>query len=274
MQSLLKQVRQEKPLIHCLTNPISINGCANIILAAGARPIMAEHPGEAAGITERAGALMLNLGNITDARMEAMPLSLKKAQEKNIPALLDLVGVACSPLRLEFAGRLLAEGKTAVLKGNISEILAMAGLPSHSVGIDAGAEDALTEANLAEVCTAFGKMAKQWDTVVMATGKQDLITDGEQAFLVSNGTEMLSSITGTGCMAGALTATFLSGRRPMEAALLGTVLMGIAGEKAEATACGPGSFQAALLDAVYTTRAGELGERAKIRRLGAAWQVS
>lgn len=228
---------------------------------------MAEHPGEVEGITERAGALMLNLGNITDARMESMPLSLKKAQEKDIPALLDLVGVACSPLRLDFAKKLLTVGQAAVLKGNISEILAMAGLPSHSVGIDAGAEDALTKDNLPDICRAFGRLAKQWNTVVMATGKQDLITDGEQAFLVSNGTEMLSSITGTGCMAGALTAAFLAGKRPLEAAVLGTVLMGIAGEKAAAAAHGPGSFQTELLDAVYTTDSGELGERAKIQSI-------
>ena len=100
-------VREKRPLIHCITNPISINQCANAILAAGARPIMAEHPAEVKEITETADALMLNLGSITDARMQSMEISLRAATEKGIPVVLDVVGTACSTLRREFAARLL-----------------------------------------------------------------------------------------------------------------------------------------------------------------------
>ncbi len=126
-----KYTKEAAPLIHCITNPISIHDCANIILAAGARPIMAEHPAEVAEITAVASALMLNLGNITDARIESIQRALKEANRRKIPVLLDLVGVTCSSLRREFARKLLTDGRFAVIKGNISEILAAADLPFH-----------------------------------------------------------------------------------------------------------------------------------------------
>ena len=125
LENLKEQNRLTKPLIHCITNPISIHDCANIVLASGARPIMAEHPLEVAEITSTAQVLALNLGNITDARMEAMPIALKTAVQKEIPVLLDLVGTACSTLRKNFAKELLEIHVPSVLKGNMSELLAM-----------------------------------------------------------------------------------------------------------------------------------------------------
>ena len=123
--------KNSAPLIHCITNPISIHDCANMILAVGARPIMAEHPEEVEEITEVSSALMLNLGNITDARIISMQRALSTANRKNIPVLLDLVGVTCSQLRRSFAKQLLSQGVFSVIKGNISEILAAAELPYH-----------------------------------------------------------------------------------------------------------------------------------------------
>ena len=207
-QKLLKlrrQIKNDKPLIHCITNPISIHDCANVILAVGARPIMAEHPAEVAGITGSAGALMLNLGNITDARIQSMKRSMRTAVEKNIPVLLDLVGVACSDLRLDLARELLSIGHPAVLKGNMSELLAVSGLPSHAIGIDAGEQDALTAENMEAVSDVLKAFSRNNQAVVLATGKQDFVTDGEQIVLIENGTPALSGITGTGCMVGALT---------------------------------------------------------------------
>ena len=129
LENQLKSVRdatkREQPLIHCITNPISIHGCANMILA------MAEHPMEVEGITKTAGALMLNLGNITDARIESMKRSARTAAKEGIPVLLDLVGVSCSKIRMELAMELIEKGKIQILKGNISELLAIAGQPFH-----------------------------------------------------------------------------------------------------------------------------------------------
>ena len=203
-----KYTKEAAPLIHCITNPISIHDCANIILAAGARPIMAEHPAEVAEITAVASALMLNLGNITDASIESIQRALKEANRRKIPVLLDLVGVTCSSLRREFARKLLTDGRFAVIKGNISEILAAADLPFHGTGIDAGSQDAISQANEASYCTTAKKLAEHLGCTVMATGKLDLIADRNQAFLIANGHTALSGITGTGCMVGALTAAY------------------------------------------------------------------
>ena len=175
-----------------------------------------------------------------------MKCSMRTAVEKNIPVLLDLVGVACSNLRLDLARELLSIGHPAVLKGNMSELLAVSGLPSHAIGIDAGAQDALTAENIDAVSDVLRAFARSNQAVVLATGKQDFVTDGERVVLIGNGTAALSGITGTGCMVGALTAAFLPGCRTVEtgsrsgeepdgrpenylaAAVLGTVLMGIA----------------------------------------------
>ena len=265
-----KYTKEAAPLIHCITNPISIHDCANIILAAGARPIMAEHPAEVAEITAVASALMLNLGNITDARIESIQRALKEANRRKIPVLLDLVGVTCSSLRREFARKLLTDGRFAVIKGNISEILAAADLPFHGTGIDAGSQDAISQANEASYCTTAKKLA---GCTVMATGKLDLIADRNQAFLIANGHTALSGITGTGCMVGALTAAYLPASVALAftgtpAALLAAITMGISGEHAASGSKGPGSFQAALLDEVFCMTDSQLQNQAQIRRIG------
>lgn len=234
---------------------------------------MAEHPAEVAEITAVASALMLNLGNITDARIESIQRALKEANRRKIPVLLDLVGVTCSSLRREFARKLLADGRFAVIKGNISEILAAADLPFHGTGIDAGSQDAISEANEARYCTTAKKLAEHLGCTVMATGKLDLIADRHQAFLIANGHTALSGITGTGCMVGALTAAYLPASVALAftgipAALLAAITMGISGEHAASGSRGPGSFQAALLDEIFCMTDSQLQNQAQIHRIG------
>lgn len=269
IQQLQGQIKDRKPLIHCITNPISIHDCANVVLAAGGRPIMAEHPAEVAEIASMAESLMLNLGNITDVRMESMKIALRAAQNKGIPVLLDLVGVACSKLRMEYAKELMREGSVSILKGNMSEILAIAGEPSHSIGIDAGREDAIDAGNSNRIVEVFQRLSEEIGAVILASGKEDLIVDKEKAYLISNGDPMLSDITGTGCMLGALCSAYLAaGRgRSTEAAILGTVSMGIAGELAAKDCLGTGTFQVRLLDCLYQLDADVLEERIMIRKL-------
>lgn len=228
---------------------------------------MAEHPRETAQITKGAKALMLNLGNITDVRMESMEISLNTAKENGIPVLLDLVGTACSSLRLNYAGHLLEIGGISVLKGNMSELFAITERPSHSIGIDAGQEDALTEQNLPEILEVFRKLSRKTGAVILASGREDLIADEKEAYLVSNGVRMLSRITGTGCMQGAICTAYLAGRKPVTAALLGAAMMGIAGELADFECRGPGSFQRELLDWLYTMDDCTLEKQSRIRRI-------
>ena len=278
MMALQKLVKKIRPLIHCITNPISIHDCANVVLAAGGRPTMAEHPREVEQITETAQALMLNLGNITDVRMESMKRSLAAANKKGIPVLLDLVGVACSDLRREYASELLQTGTISVLKGNMSEILEMAGEESHSIGIDAGIQDTLTPENLEKVIECFQSMAKRTGAVILASGKTDLIVDAAEAYAVENGDAMMSEITGTGCMLGTVCSTYLGGVhvstaqntceiKMIHAVLLGAAVMGIAGELAAEDSHGPGSFQIRFLDFLYQIDGKLLGIKGKINRV-------
>ena len=252
---LQNQLKDTSPLIHCITNPISINDCANMVLAIGGRPIMAEHPGEVAEITAISQALALNLGNITDARMESMGIAGKTAKEKAVPITIDLVGTACSTMRKDYAQKLLAEIQPQIIKGNISEIRAVCGLESHSSGIDANAKELITEANVTSYNEVFPAYAREHHCTILISGPLDYITDGTNTCLCSNGTPQLASITGTGCMLNVITATCTAAASqlniPMStAALLATGLLGIAGEIATRNAKGPGTFHTELFDAI------------------------
>lgn len=239
-------VREKQPLVHCITNPISINQCANAILAAGARPIMAEHPAEAEEITESADALMLNTGSITDVRMVSMEISLQAAAREGIPVVLDAVGVACSGLRRGFILQLLETASPAVLKGNYSEIYALYHAAYHSSGVDAD-----TALNVGAVREAAMELARKYRMTVLASGKTDIVTDGTSLVLIRNGTPQLSAVTGTGCMLGALCGVYLTACPAMEAASAACVMLGVCGEMAE-TEKGSGTFMANLLDALST----------------------
>ena len=229
---------------------------------------MAEHPAEVAEITRNSHALALNLGNITDARMKSMPESLKIAASLHIPVMLDLVGTACSNLRYEFAQKLMNIHMPELLKGNMSELLAMSGQTAHAIGIDAGVQDVLTDANRSHLKELFQEKASQWNTTLLITGKEDMIVSANKCEFITNGTPAMSQITGTGCMVGALSAAFLAQRDPFVAALLGTSVMGIAGEIAAKRSTGPGSFQMELLDAVAGLTQEELEARIRIREIG------
>lgn len=246
IKKLREKIKQKSPLIHCITNPISMNACANTILALGARPIMAEHPLEVEEITRTAGALLLNLGNISDIRMEAMKRAVQEAQNYKVPIILDAVGVACSKLRRTFAKDLLQTYALTVVKGNASEILALNQQEYHAVGIDA--EKTI---KMERVAMAAVSLAKAYHTIVLVSGKIDLITDGERLVQMENGSLQLTTVTGTGCMLGAVCACCLAVAREIEAPVTACAVMGICGELAE-TEKGSGTFMVNLLDALST----------------------
>src|SRR5699024_5591964 len=211
-ERIMEAVPKKAPLIHCITNPISIHDCANVILAVGGRPIMAEHPEEVREITASAGALGLNLGNITDARRTSMLLSGEEAVRRRIPVILDLVGIGCSGLRrtivrefLEMRERCSGKEKEPaplVLKGNLSEIRVLAGMELGQElevsGVDARPQDVVNDVTRDGIAREIRSLARRHSAVVMATGKTDVIADGEQVYLVENGCERMASITGTG----------------------------------------------------------------------------
>lgn len=246
LNEIRKSVKETRPLIHCITNPISINQCANAALAVGTRPIMAEHPDEVREITRTAAALMLNLGNITDARMKSMMISAKTARESDIPFVLDLVGIACSSLRRRFVHELTASARPTVMKGNYSEIRALYDSGYSSAGVDAD-----TSSDIGEIARISTELSGQYGCIILASGKTDIVADGSRIIYAKNGCAQLGGITGTGCVLGALCACFLSASRDIRATVTACVTLGICGELA-ATKCGSGTFALELTDKLST----------------------
>ena len=279
--AMLQYIKEQAPLVHCITNPISINDCANILLALGAHPIMAEHPDEVAEIISTAQALALNLGNITDARMESMLIAARRAGKLGKPIVLDLVGIGCSTLRREYAQKLISTQMPNIIKGNISELRALLGMPiSPGMGIDAGQKEIVTWKNMSAYAEQFNKKAREYHTTLLATGPMDLIVDESNVYALSSGTKALTSITGTGCMVNVLTGACLAALHGLaasggqagirqspndiEAGRMACVLMSLAGERAHELyeTKGPGSFRVGLMDAISRITPEELLGRA------------
>ena len=278
LEPILTYIQQEAPLIHCITNPISINDCANILLAIGARPIMAEHPDEVAEITAIAKGLALNLGNITDARMASMKISAGAAKDKGIPFVLDLVGLSCSRLRQKYAKELLQIAVPDIIKGNISELRTLLGLPTTpGMGVEAGQKEMVTKENALEYARIFQKQAREYNTLLLATGPIDLVVSSEEAYIIANGSNALASITGTGCMNNVLAGACLAGVHGISsqatnntlAAILSCLLLGIAGENIQDIYLnqGPGSFHYSLMDSISKLTPHTIAQQCNITKL-------
>ena len=276
VENIINSIRSNAPLIHCITNPISINDCANAVLAVGAKPIMAEHPKEVAKLTSMASVLAVNLGNITDARINSIMISGKTSLENNIPSVIDAVGVTCSDIRLELAKEYINVCRPAVIKGNISEIKVLNGLSSDAAGIDVSDKDTFSsdnEVKMKYTGELVKELAKKTNSVVVATGVVDTISDGCEVYYIQNGCEMMSSITGTGCMLNVLIASYISAgkytdTKILDNAICATALLGIAGERARdytlKNNAGLGTFHVRLLDEISLINAKTLCENAMI----------
>ena len=278
LEPILTYIQQEAPLIHCITNPISINDCANILLAIGARPIMAEHPDEVAEITTIAKGLALNLGNITDARMASMKISAGTSKDKGIPFVLDLVGLSCSRLRQKYAKELLQIAVPDIIKGNISELRTLLGLPTTpGMGVEAGQKEMVTRENALEYARIFQKQAREYHTILLATGPIDLVVSSDEAYIIANGSNALASITGTGCMNNVLAGACLAGVHGINsqatnntlAAILSCLLLGIAGENIQDIYLnqGPGSFHYSLMDSISQLTPQTIAQQCNITKL-------
>lgn len=264
MINIKNKVRINKPLIHCITNHITINDCANVVLSAYGKPIMAEHYKEVSEITASSNALAVNIGNITDNRMESIMISGKIAYEKKIPSIIDVVGVSCSSLRLNFAMDFIGKCKPSVIKGNMSEIKAIFGLDTKSKGIDVNDEDITTEDNISNNIYVVKNLSRKINSVVVATGAIDIISNGDETYIIENGCMELSKITGTGCMLNVLIATYMSSNDILNSAILGTVTMGICGELSSKISKGTASFKIGLLDNISIITDNDIVERMKI----------
>jgi hydroxyethylthiazole kinase len=251
-------VRERKPLVHNITNYVVMNETANAILALGALPVMAHAKEEVAEMVGLAGALVLNIGTLSEQWIESMLAAGKAANEHAVPVVLDPVGAGATDYRTRTAQRLLDEIEIAVLRGNPGEVGTLVGVEAEVRGVesvDAGGDPA----ELAR------SAARTLGLVASVTGPVDHVSDGERVVAVSNGHALLASITGTGCISTALTGCFLAGKEdPLEAAVEALVAIGVAGEDAAAGASGPGSFHVLLYDALAALDPSTLTSRARI----------
>ena len=255
----LAAIRERRPLVHQITNYVVMNETANATLALGALPVMAHAVEEVEEMASVAGALVLNIGTLSQPWIEAMLLAAQAANRAGVPVVLDPVGAGATKLRTETAKRILGEAEIAVVRGNAAEVATLAGRQAEIRGVESiGASD--SGADLAKAA------ASALGCVAAVTGPVDHVSDGERVVAIANGHELLAAVTGTGCMSTAITGCFLAVApdRPLEAAAEALVAFGAAGEDAALGAKGPGTFHAALYDALYNLDPATLDSRATL----------
>ncbi|HPS59241.1 MAG TPA: hydroxyethylthiazole kinase [Spirochaetota bacterium] len=243
----LELVRKNQPLVHHLTNWVTIYDCAQVVKSFGASPVMAHAAEESADMTSIASALVLNIGTLTPEFIESMISAALSANRKGIPVVLDVCGAGATKLRDEMCFKLLDKTRIDIIKGNASEVARISGADVQTRGVDSGT----VSGSLVNIAA---ELAVKRKCTVVITGKDDIITDGRRCFTVSNGHELMVHVVGTGCMAASVIGTF-AGAAPddiVEAAAAGLCCFEIAAELAVKKCGGPGSFTNCLFDAIYT----------------------
>lgn len=255
----LLKIRENKPLVHHITNFVVMNETANATLCIGALPVMAHAKEEVSEMVAFAGALLLNIGTLTPELIDSMILAGKRANELGVPVILDPVGAGATKLRTESTRRIMDEVKLAIIRGNGAEVGIIAGAGGEIKGVESvGKSERMME--------VARELASREGVVVSVTGPEDIITDGERVALVKNGDPMMATVTGTGCMSTTMVAAFAAVQKDYFKAASGAlVAYGIAGEKAAAVSGErPGTFHTALYDAIYALTPDDILRGAKI----------
>ena len=272
LKEMLDSVRAKCPLVHNITNYVTVNDCANILLACGGSPIMADDAGEVEEITAICGGLNINIGTLNRRTIESMLLAGRKANALGHPVVLDPVGAGASTLRTQTAYQLLEQVQFSVIRGNISEIKTLANGQGTTKGVDANVADTVTRETLPQAAAFAKAFARKTGAVIAITGAIDIVADGETAYCIENGHPMMSSVTGTGCQLSAMTAAYVTANpeHPLEAAAAAVCAMGICGEIAQERLSpldGNSSYRSYIIDAVYHLDGDTLERRAKYQIL-------
>ena len=268
----LKNVRKTTPLVHCITNYVTVNDCANALLACGGSPIMSDEPLDVADIQTICGGLVFNIGTLNAQTIEGMKVAGAIATKVGHPIVLDPVGAGASKLRTETAGMLLDNYDVKVIRGNMSEMKALAGAAAATRGVDANPDDAVTDDNLAESAAFAKALAEKTGAVIAITGAIDIVADANAAYAIRNGVPIMGKITGTGCMLSCITAAYAVANPDMllEAVVAAVAGMGVAGEIA-ATRMQPvdgnASLRTYIIDALFNMNARALEAVARIEEV-------
>ena len=263
LDKTLKNIKEKNALTHCITNSVTINDCANAVLAIGGSPFMAEDAEELEEVVTIADVLVINIGKLSKDQIESMKISSKTANETNTPIVLDPVGVGVTELRNKVTMDLIENYDIAAIRGNISEIKAIAKLcgildeNNTAKGVDVNVDDIITEDNLKANGDLICELASKLNTVILASGPIDILSDGETTVAINNGDDMMPLITGSGCMLSSIVGSCIGGSNAFDGSLVAILAMNIAGEKARAKVDkndeGTGSFRAYLIDYLYKT---------------------
>jgi hydroxyethylthiazole kinase len=259
----LEKVRLENPLVHNITNVVVTNFTANGLLALGASPVMAYAAEEVAEMVQLSRALVLNIGTLNSQTVEAMLLAGKAANDRGIPVIFDPVGAGATRFRTETARKIIKQVKVAIIRGNAAEIANVVGESWEIKGVDVGE----TKGNLVDLAVTA---AQQLKCVVVITGKDDVITDGETTYLVSNGHPLLTKVTGAGCLLTSVIGAFAGVEKDLLAAsVAGVSFYGIAAEKAAVITAelGPGSFQIEFLNQLAQVSSEDINLKASFKKL-------
>ena len=264
----LENVRKTVPLVHNITNYVTVNDVANMLLACGGSPIMSDEPLDVEDITSICGGLNINIGTLNQRSMEGMFLAGRKSQELGHVLLLDPVGAGASALRTNTAVKLMEELKFDVIRGNISEIKTLAKGSGTTKGVDADAEDAVTEETLEQAVSFVKRFSKEAGCIIVVTGAIDLVSDGNRCFVIRNGRPEMGKITGTGCqLSGMMTAFLVANQeQKLEAAAAAVCAMGLAGEigwNHMQEGEGNSSYRNHIIDAIYNMDGETLEKGAK-----------
>jgi len=255
---IFADVRKKHPLVHHITNYVTVNDCANVTIATGAAPVMADAVEEVCEMVAVAGALVLNIGTLNREQVESMILAGGMANDLRIPVVLDPVGAGATRFRTSTALRLLDELKITILKGNTGEIGVLAGAEARVRGVDSGG----MTGDPVKIARKFAALS---GITVVVSGATDIVTDGKRVLLVGNGHPLMGSISGTGCMAASVTGAFAAVTDdPVTASAAALATFGIAGEKAAAYTHAPYSFRTALFDELAALTPEDLASSAKI----------
>jgi hydroxyethylthiazole kinase len=258
LENNLRNLRAAAPLVHNITNFVVMNFTANALLAVGASPVMAHALEEVEDMVKIAGALVINIGTLSPQWVDAMKLAMKKAAELGKPIILDPVGAGATPYRNHVLTELLDTASPAIIRGNASEILALAGASIQTKGVD-------STASSADSIEAARALSQRFGSVVSVSGATDVIVKENQTAYVSNGVPLMTKVTGMGCSASAIAGAFAAiCADPFEAAVSAAATMGVCGELAYREAKLPGSFQMAFLDSLAEISPAHLAELAKI----------
>lgn len=256
IKTCMKNLKEKSPLIHNITNYVTVHDVANIILACGATPIMSDEPADVYDIASICGGLNINIGTLNKQSIEAMFIAGRRAKDLGHIVLLDPVGAGASTLRTQTARKLMKDIRFDAIRGNISEIKALALGSGTTKGVDADRQDAVTEHNL-DVMIAFAKgFAKKQDCIIAITGAIDLVADSMHCYVVRNGRAEMSRITGTGCQLSGMMTAFVTANpdNKLEAATTAVCAMGLAGEigfSKMQTGDGNSTYQNRIIDAIY-----------------------